>query len=229
MFPSPEQESSERREKLLRELGHIEIYTRRVANRALVGDYRSSLRGEGVDFIEHKKYVAGDNWRRIDWNVFARTGQPYVRICYEEKEMLALIVADLSPSMDLGSEEFSKKDVLVEAVATIAFSAAAANMSVGLVGGGGIGGFISSTPQGATSGLAYSGRSASVPQSLAKNQLGTAAQVCPGQPETSLHLFCFVRFYRHRIPLGAAPVILYRRSPRSRARTHRGSAGAGTA
>jgi len=136
MFPSPEQESSERREKLLRELGHIEIYTRRVANRALVGDYRSSLRGEGVDFIEHKKYVAGDNWRRIDWNVFARTGQPYVRICYEEKEMLALIVADLSPSMDLGSEEFSKKDVLVEAVATIAFSAAAANMSVGLVGGG---------------------------------------------------------------------------------------------
>ena len=135
MFPSPEQESSERREKLLRELSHIEIYTRRVANQAPVGDYRSSLRGEGVDFIEHKKYVAGDNWRRIDWNVFARTGQPYVRICYEEKEMLALIVADLSPSMDLGSEEFSKKDVLVEAVATIAFSAAAANMSVGLVGG----------------------------------------------------------------------------------------------
>jgi uncharacterized protein (DUF58 family) len=135
MFPSPEQESSERREKLLRELSHIEIYTRRVANQALVGDYRSSLRGEGVDFIEHKKYVAGDNWRRIDWNVLARTGQPYVKICYEEKEMLALIVADLSPSMDLGSEEFSKKDVLVEAVATIAFSAAAANMSVGLVGG----------------------------------------------------------------------------------------------
>ena len=101
--------------------------------------------GEGVDFIEHKKYVAGDNWRRIDWNVFARTGQPYVKICYEEKEMLALIVADLSPSMDLGSEKFSKKDVLVEAVATIAFSAAVANMSVGLVGGGGIGGCISST------------------------------------------------------------------------------------
>lgn len=135
MFPSPEKERSERRERLLRELSHIEICTRRVANQALVGDYRSSLRGEGVDFIEHKKYVAGDNWRRIDWNVLARTGQPYVKICYEEKEMLALIVADLSSSMDLGSEEYSKKDVLVEAVATIAFSAATANMSVGLVGG----------------------------------------------------------------------------------------------
>lgn len=135
MWPFHKTETSENREDLVRELTYIELHTLRAARNSLLGEYRSSLRGEGLDFIEHKIYVAGDDYRRIDWNVVARTRQPYVKICREEKEMKALIVADLSRSMDLGSERFSKKEVLIEAVATLAFSAAAANMAVGLVAG----------------------------------------------------------------------------------------------
>ncbi len=135
MFPFREVENHEHRERLLRELTYIELYTKRAARNSLLGYYRSNLRGEGLDFIEHKKYVPGDDYRRIDWNVVARTRRLHVKICYEEKELTALIVADLSGSMELGSERFSKKEVLIEVAATLAFSAAAANISVGLVAG----------------------------------------------------------------------------------------------
>lgn len=124
-----------RREELMRELTHIEIHTRRVARHALLGEYQSSLKGAGLEFVEHRRYVAGDDHRRIDWNVLARTREAYLKMCREEKEMTALIVADLSRSMDLGSERFSKFEVLVEAVATLAFSAVSANISVGVIAG----------------------------------------------------------------------------------------------
>ena len=136
MFPFREQERrSEDRERLLRELTYIELHTRRIARNSLLGYYRSRLRGEGLDFVEHKQYVPGDNYRRFDWNVVARTRRPHVKICYEEKEMTALIVADLSGSMNFGSEQSSKKDVLIETAAALAFSAAAENISVALVAG----------------------------------------------------------------------------------------------
>ena len=119
----------------MRELTHIEIRTRRVAQHARLGEYHSFLKGGGLEFVEHRRYVSGDDYRRIDWNVLARTREAYLKTCREEKEMTALIVADLSGSMDLGSERYSKFEVLVEAVATLAFSAASANISVGVIAG----------------------------------------------------------------------------------------------
>jgi uncharacterized protein (DUF58 family) len=119
----------------MRELTHIEIRARRVAHHALLGEYQSVLKGAGLDFVEHRRYVAGDDYRQIDWNVLARTRQTYLKVCREEKEMTALIVADLSGSMDMGSTRYSKFEVLVEAVAAIAFSAVSANISVGVIAG----------------------------------------------------------------------------------------------
>jgi uncharacterized protein (DUF58 family) len=132
-FSKTDQES--RRAKLLQELAYIDLYTRRIAGQALVGDYRSKLRGQGLDFVEHKKYTLGEDYRQIDWNVLARSRQPYVKVHHAEKEIAVLLVADLSGSMEQGNRRLTKKEVLIEAAATIAFSAANSNMAVGLVGG----------------------------------------------------------------------------------------------
>ena len=126
-----------RREKLLKDLAEIDLHTRRVAGQAHFGEYRSRLRGQGVDFVEHKKYTLGEDYRQIDWNVLARSRQAYVKIHHAEKEIAVFLVADLSGSMDQGNRRLSKKEVLIEAAGIIAFSAARANMSVGLVGGTG--------------------------------------------------------------------------------------------
>ena len=136
MFPFLKTKKETRREELMKELTYIELYTKRAANHALLGDYRSSLRGTGLEFVEHRKYSAGDDYRRIDWSALARTREAFLKICHEEKQMTAMFVADLSRSMELGSKKFSKMEVLIEAVATLCFSAASENMSVGLVAGG---------------------------------------------------------------------------------------------
>lgn len=135
MFRFRKAKYDSRREKLLRELAYIDLHTRRIAGHARFGDYRSTLRGQGLDFVEHKKYTLGEDYRQIDWNVLARSRQAYVKIHHTEKEIAVFLVADLSGSMEQGNSRLSKKEVLIEAAAIIAFSAARSNMSVGLVGG----------------------------------------------------------------------------------------------
>ncbi len=119
---------------LSEELRYIEIYTSKAARDYRVGDYQSPLRGQGFAFDQHKRYQQGDDYRRIDWNVTARLRQPYIKKAFEDKEMSALIVADLSRSMTVGSEAQSKKELLLQIAATAAFSAVRDNMAVGLLG-----------------------------------------------------------------------------------------------
>lgn len=121
-------------QQLTEELRYIEIYTSKAARDHRVGDYKSPLRGQGFAFDQHKPYVQGDDYRRIDWNVTARLRQPYVKKAFEDKEIDALIVADLSRSMAVGSEAQSKKELLLQVAATAAFSAFRDNMAVGLLG-----------------------------------------------------------------------------------------------
>lgn len=119
---------------LTEELRYIEIYTLRAVRDHRVGDYQSPLRGQGFAFDQHKRYQHGDDYRRIDWNVTARMRQPYVKKEFEDKEMSVVIVADLSRSMAFGSGVQSKRDLLLNVVATVAFSAHRDNMAVGLLG-----------------------------------------------------------------------------------------------
>ncbi len=119
---------------LLKRLQYIEIYTRKAAQHHWVGDYRSPLRGRGFEFDQHKPYQPGDDYRQIDWNVTARMPQPYLKKSYEEKEMNAVIVADLSRSMEFAALEQSKSQLLMEVAATLAFAAINDDMKVGLIG-----------------------------------------------------------------------------------------------
>lgn len=120
-------------EELIEKLRYIEIYTRRAVRQHRTGDYRSPLRGRGFEFDQHKKYQHGDDYRQIDWNVTARMQHPYVKREFEEKELSALAVVDLSRSMDFTTASATKREVLMEIAAILTFSAAADNMGVGLL------------------------------------------------------------------------------------------------
>jgi len=120
--------------ELMEELRYIEIYTRRAVRDHRVGDYRSPLRGRSFEFDQHKRYQHGDDYRQIDWNATARMRHPFVKKDFEEKELSAVIIADLSRSMEFASVDQSKREFLVRVAATLAFSATSDNMKIGLLG-----------------------------------------------------------------------------------------------
>jgi len=86
----------------------------------LQGDYRTLLRGTGMDLADLREYQHHDDVRHIDWNVTARLQQPHVRVFTEDREMSAWFLLDLSPSMDFGSSEQRKRHVSAEFVAVLA-------------------------------------------------------------------------------------------------------------
>jgi uncharacterized protein (DUF58 family) len=86
----------------------------------LQGDYRTLLRGTGLDLADLREYQLHDDVRHIDWNVTARMQQPHVRVFTEDREMSAWFLLDLSPSVDFGSGELRKRNVSAEFVAVIA-------------------------------------------------------------------------------------------------------------
>jgi uncharacterized protein (DUF58 family) len=77
----------------------------------LAGDYRSALLGDGTELAQVRPYIAGDDVRRIDWNVTARTGEPHVRVQLAERVLVTWLVLDTSPSMEFGTAERRKADV----------------------------------------------------------------------------------------------------------------------
>jgi uncharacterized protein (DUF58 family) len=77
----------------------------------LAGDYRSTLLGVGTELAQVRPYVPGDDVRRIDWNVTARTGEPHVRVHLAERVLVTWLVVDTSPSMQFGTAERRKADV----------------------------------------------------------------------------------------------------------------------
>ena len=77
----------------------------------LAGDYRSALLGGGTELAQVRPYVPGDDPRRIDWNVTARTAQPHVRVQLAERVMVTWLVLDTSASMRFGTADRRKADV----------------------------------------------------------------------------------------------------------------------
>ena len=86
----------------------------------LQGDYRTLLRGAGLDLADLREYQLHDDVRHIDWNVTARMQVPHVRVFTEDREMSAWFLVDLSPSVDFGSGELRKRNVSAEFVAVLA-------------------------------------------------------------------------------------------------------------
>jgi uncharacterized protein (DUF58 family) len=86
----------------------------------LQGDYRTLFYGFGVDFADLREYQPEDDIRYIDWNVTARMDTPYVRQYSEDRELTAWFLLDLSPSVDFGTLEHQKRNMLVDFVGVLA-------------------------------------------------------------------------------------------------------------
>ena len=80
----------------------------------LQGDYRSLFAGHGFDLSEVREYTPEDDVRYMDWNVTARMGEPYVRQYIEDREITGWLLLDLSPSVDFGTANSRKSDLVVD-------------------------------------------------------------------------------------------------------------------
>jgi uncharacterized protein (DUF58 family) len=118
---------------ILKKVRKIEIRTRRAVNDLAGGEYHSVFKGRGMEFDEVRLYTAGDPVSSIDWKVTARTGTPFVKRFVEERELTVILAVDVSASHGFGSSMRSKKDVIVELGALLAFSAIRNNDRVGLL------------------------------------------------------------------------------------------------
>ncbi len=87
----------------LREIRRLHLQLGRRADAVLAGDYRSAVRGRGMEFDEVREYHPGDDVRHIDWNVTARTGEPFIKVFREERQLTVLLVVDVSGSVRTGS------------------------------------------------------------------------------------------------------------------------------
>lgn len=117
----------------MRELRYIEVYTAKRIRNLRVGPYTSPQRGPGFDFDEHQLYREGDDVRRIDWNVTARMGAPYVRHTHAERELNMMIAIDVSRSMALGAGGRSKKELMTFITGSLLFSAVSDQINTGFL------------------------------------------------------------------------------------------------
>src|SRR5512142_243753 len=86
----------------------------------LQGDYRTLMRGTGLDLADLREYQHHDDVRHIDWNVTARLQTPHVRVFTEDREMTAWFVLDLSRSVDFGSGLKAKREISAGFVGVLA-------------------------------------------------------------------------------------------------------------
>lgn len=121
----------------LRQIRRLHVQAGRRVDSLLAGDYRSAFKGSGMEFEEVRPYVPGDDVRRIDWNVTARTGDAWLKEFREERELTLLLLMDVSGSVRFGSGgrdgRTDKRLQMARAAGGLAFSALRSNDRVGIV------------------------------------------------------------------------------------------------
>ena len=119
--------------ELIARVRRIEITTRKLVEEGLAGEYHSVFKGRGMEFDEVRQYIPGDDVRSIDWNVTARTGEPYVKSYVEERELTVMLAVDVSGSGDFGTRNSFKRELAVELAAVMSIAATTNNDKVGLL------------------------------------------------------------------------------------------------
>ncbi len=119
--------------ELLAQVRRLHISTRHQVNDLMAGEYSSVFKGRGMEFEEVREYVPGDDVRAIDWNVTARMQKPFVKEFREERELVVMILVDISGSGDFGTTGRLKNELAAELAATLAFAATRNNDKVGLL------------------------------------------------------------------------------------------------
>ncbi len=114
---------------LVQRLNQLQLSARRVVEGATTGSHRSPLRGASIEFRQHRRYVPGDEVRRLDWRVYGRTDRPYIKEYDEETNLRCLLLLDCSGSMGYGLP--SKFDYACRVTAALAYLMLGQTESVG--------------------------------------------------------------------------------------------------
>lgn len=119
--------------ELIQQVRKIEIKTRGLSRHVFAGQYHSAFKGRGMAFSEVRNYQYGDDIRNIDWNVTARFNEPFVKVFEEERELTVVLLIDVSGSRNFGSDQKTKKNIITELSAVLAFSAIQNNDKIGAI------------------------------------------------------------------------------------------------
>ncbi len=119
--------------EILKNVRRIEIKTKGLSNHIFAGEYHSAFKGRGMSFSEVREYTHGDDVKNIDWNVTARFSHPFVKVFEEERELTVMLLVDVSSSSLFGTHQRSKRELITEIAAVIAFAAITNNDKVGVI------------------------------------------------------------------------------------------------
>ncbi len=119
--------------EIIKKIKKVHIRTGRTVNSLMAGQYKSVFRGAGIEFDEVREYAPGDDVKSIDWKVSARLGRPFVKRYREERELIVMLLVDLSASGRFGTRENSKQEIAAETAAILAFNAVRNNDKVGAI------------------------------------------------------------------------------------------------
>ncbi|MEU6248660.1 DUF58 domain-containing protein [Glycomyces sp. NPDC047010] len=117
----------------LRALDRLQLLVTRRLDGLLHGDYLGLLPGPGSEPGEAREYRAGDDVRRMDWPVTARTTTPHVRTTISDRELETWLAIDLSPSLDFGTVGMLKRELAEGAVAAFSYLAGRGGNRIGAV------------------------------------------------------------------------------------------------
>ncbi|MBD3296345.1 MAG: DUF58 domain-containing protein [Candidatus Omnitrophica bacterium] len=119
--------------EVLAKIRRIQISTAKKATEVFAGEYKSIFKGRGLEFVEVREYVPGDDIRSIDWNVTARMRRPFIKRFIEERELTIMLLLDLSRSNDFGTVNRLKRELAAEVCAVLGASATKNNDKVGSI------------------------------------------------------------------------------------------------
>ena len=118
--------------ELVERLNHMELSARRVVEGSTIGLHKSPMKGASVEFRQHRFYTPGDEPRRLDWRVLARTDRPYIKEYDEETNLRCMLMLDVSGSMSYGRLHGTKFDAAAKIAASLAYLMLRQTESVGL-------------------------------------------------------------------------------------------------
>ena len=119
--------------RVLTQFGLTPMLARRIVEGFLAGLHKSPFRGFSAEFADHREYVPGDEFRFIDWQVFARTDHLYVKRSEEETNLRCFLLLDRSASMLFGTEGITKWDYACFLSSCLAYLMLKQQDAVGLV------------------------------------------------------------------------------------------------
>ena len=119
--------------KVLSRVGNLELVARNVVDGFINGLHRAPFFGASIDFAEHRGYVAGDDIRRVDWRLFARTDRYYVKQYEADTNTTVTILFDISRSMGFASQGVSKLEYGSFLAACLAYLAQRQRDRVGII------------------------------------------------------------------------------------------------